>query len=92
MAELVLDDDVFSMAASATQFDEYDGESPSHASGPGSCTSAHGPSEEADDGSMGTVIRMALAHQQLDAQQPVTAPAIVFFRRTLRNLYCSSLL
>nr|XP_010782195.1 PREDICTED: uncharacterized protein LOC104956407 [Notothenia coriiceps] len=80
VAELVLDDGVFSMAASATQLNEYDGESPSHASGPGSCTSAHDPSEEADDGSMGTVIRMALAHQQLDAQQPKTAPASVFFR------------
>ena len=41
MAELIPDDDVFSMAASATQFNEYDREGPSQASGPGSCTSAH---------------------------------------------------
>ena len=96
MAELVPDDDVVSMAASATHFNEYNEEGPSHASGPGSCTSAHGSSEGADYGSMGAVSRMALARQQLDVRQPETAPASAFFRRTLapatRHLYHSSLL
>ncbi|KAF3847230.1 hypothetical protein F7725_020258, partial [Dissostichus mawsoni] len=61
----------------ATHLNEYDEEGLSHASRPSSCPSARGSSEGADDGSMGAVIRMALARQQLDVRQPETAPATV---------------
>ncbi|XP_047454133.1 uncharacterized protein LOC125016013 [Mugil cephalus] len=78
--------DVLSMAASATQFAEYEPEVvaqdvTSRASAAGSCSSTHSSAGGSDDGSMGAIIRMALARLQLDLPQAQSAPASAFFRR-----------
>jgi len=57
------------LSESANLFTEYSNVRPSHTSGPGSRSSAHGPLEEAVDYSMGPVIRRELACQQLDIRQ-----------------------
>ena len=85
MADLASEEDIMSVAASATHFNEYSEEQPSQASGTGSRSSAHGSSEGAEDGSMGAIIRMALARLQLDVRQSEPAPTSAFFRRTLRQ-------
>lgn len=81
MAESFSEEDAVSMAASATLFNEYNVEEPSHASGLGSRSSAHISSDGMGDSSMGAIIRMALARLQLDIWQPESAPANAFFRR-----------
>ncbi|XP_068583377.1 LOW QUALITY PROTEIN: uncharacterized protein [Cebidichthys violaceus] len=79
-AELGPEEDVISLAASANLFTEYSEGRPSHASGPGSRSSAQSSSEGAVDSTMGSIIRMALARLQLDTQQPEPPSASAFFR------------
>ncbi|TNN44873.1 CMP-N-acetylneuraminate-beta-galactosamide-alpha-2,3-sialyltransferase 4 [Liparis tanakae] len=82
-AEQSLEDDIISVAASANLFTEYSDGRGTQASIPGSHLSVHNRSEEAaEDGSIGAVIRMALARLQLDIQQPEPSQASAFFRRT----------
>jgi len=76
VSEPVPDEDVISV--SANLFTEYSNERPSHASGPGSRSSAHGLSMEEVDYSRGSVICRALACQQLDIRQ-LELPAHAFF-------------
>ena len=80
------EDDVLSTAASATEFAEYESDVvpqdvASRASAAGSCSSTHSSTGCSEDGSMGAIIRMALARLQLDLPQAQSAPASAFFRR-----------
>ena len=76
MPDLAPEEDIISVAASAALFnDDEGGEGPSHASESGSRSSVHGSVEGSDDGSMGSIIRMALARLHLDSQQSDQPPA-----------------
>lgn len=80
------EEDVLSMAASATEFTEYEPDVAPEAivscpSAASSCTSVHSSAGAVEDNSMATIIRMALARLQLDPPQVQPAPASAFFRR-----------
>lgn len=90
------EEDVLSMAASATEFAEYEADVvpqdvASRASAVGSCSSTHSSTVGSEDNSMGAIIRSALARLQLDIPQAQPAPASAFFRcgSAPRQLYCA---
>jgi len=74
LAELVAEEDIVSIAASDTHFNEHSEGEHSHASGFGSLSSARGCLNGAEN-SMGAVIRMALARLQLDVPPPPVSSA-----------------
>lgn len=85
MPVLNREDDVLSLAASASQFfDEYDGAAShtSHVSEVGSFSPSHSSLSDAGDDSMQSVLRMALERLHVDVpQQAAVTPESAFFRR-----------
>lgn len=80
------EEDVLSVAASATEFADYGADvvpqdAASHTSGASSHSSARSFGAGSENNSMGAIIRMALARLQLDVPQAQPAPASAFFRR-----------
>ena len=80
------EEDVLSLAASATEFTDYGADvapqdAASHTSGASSRSSARSCSARSEADSMGAIIRMALAHLQLDVPKAQPAPC---------HLYCAS--
>ncbi len=79
--DALAEDDALSIAASATQFGDFMGDTPSYASESLSHCLTQGSSHESEDASMGAIMCGALAHLQLDALQEGPAPVSAFFRR-----------
>ena len=75
------DEDVLSIAASAMRFGDLGGESPSHASGSLTHSSAHSSLQGPAGTQMGAMLRGALARLQLDVPLESPAPTSEFFRR-----------
>ncbi|XP_075325299.1 uncharacterized protein LOC142383412 [Odontesthes bonariensis] len=81
------EEDAFSIAASATMFQDYAsdmllGDEASRPSAAGSLSSARSPAGGSEEGSVGAAIRTALARLQLDVPQAQPASASAFFRRS----------
>ncbi|XP_074533298.1 uncharacterized protein LOC141796211 [Halichoeres trimaculatus] len=82
MPVLAPEDDVISLAASASHFQDDDTGQVSMISEPGSPSSARSSSSETMDSSMQAIMRTALERLQLDMpQQTHSAPESAFFRR-----------
>ena len=84
-AVFVPEEDVLSVAVSATEFADYGADVVcqdvvSHTSGASSCSSTRGCGAGSKDSSMGAIIRMALARLQLDVSQAQLVPTSAFFR------------